>query len=229
MAYPSTFADLQTSVIAKLRLDSTADLQKAKDYLNRAYAETCIETEALQDVTTQALTAGVYSYSLPSAVVRIKQMTITASNGTSRPLVPVSIEQILEWQSQYATPGTAYGDVTHYALIGLSKIILFPTPQAADTLNLWYVKQPTALSGSSDVPAIPEPYATRCLENGAAFELALFAKDPDAPVYKAEFELAKRQLRSHLRRVQGAMTQQFRITRGDSIIPHDPSTDIRGY
>lgn len=229
MAYPSTFADLQTSVIAKLRLDSTADLQKAKDYLNRAYAETCIETEALQDVTTQALTPGTYSYSLPSAVVRIKQMTITASNGTSRPLVPVSIEQILEWQSQYATPATAYGDVTHYALIGLSKIILFPTPQAADTLNLWYVKQPTALSGSSDVPAIPEPYATRCLENGAAFELALFAKDPDAPVYKAEFELAKRQLRSHLRRVQGAMTQQFRITRGDRIAPHDPSTDIRGY
>ncbi len=45
------------------------------------------------------------------------------------------------------------------------------------------MKQPTALSGASDVPAIPEPYATRCLENGAAFELALFAKDPDAPAY----------------------------------------------
>lgn len=226
MAYPSTFADLQTSVIAKLRLDSTADLQKVKDYLNRAYAETCIETEALQDVTTQALTAGTYSYSVPSAVVRIKQMTVTSTGSVqSRPLVPVSVEQLLEWQSQYANPAQAYGNVTHYAVIGLSKILVWPTPQAADTLNIWYVKQPTALSASGDTPSIPEPYATRCLENGAAYELALFAKDPDAPVYKGEFEMAKRQLRAHLNRVQGAMTRQFRITRGDTYRVHDRSNE----
>jgi hypothetical protein len=228
VAYPSTFLDIQNQVIAKLRLDSTADLQRVKDYINRAYAETCVETEALQTYATVALTANSQTYTLPSAVVRIKQMTVTPSGqGVSRPLVPTSIEEILEWSSQNGTSSTANGTVTHYAVNGLSEIVLYPIPASADTLTIWYVKQPTALSGTSDVPAIPEPYATRCLENGALYEAALFAKDPDAQVYKAEFELAKRAFRTHLNRMDGAMTRQFRITRGDRIIPHDPSIDIR--
>lgn len=228
MAYPSTFGDLQTSVIAKLRLDSTADLQKVKDYLNRAYAETVIETEALQTTGTMTLTVDQDTYTLPSAAVRIKQMRVTHGGNFTRPLAPTSLEQILEWQSGSAS-GAVTGAVSHYAVQGINEVVFWPTPSSADTVTVWYVMQPTALSGSSDVTVLPEPYATRCLENGAAYELALFAKDPDAQVYKAEFELAKRALRAHLQRMQGAMTRQFRITRGDRYVPHDPSTDIRTW
>ena len=223
MAYPSTFADLQTQVFAKLRLDSAADLAKVKDYINRAYAETCIETEALQTVGTMTLTSGVDTYTLPSDTVRIKQMTVTSGGYTGRPLIPVSVEQILEWKAS----SVATGRVTHYTVMGLQQLIVYPAPSAADTVTVWYVKQPTALSGSSDVPALPEPYATRCLENGACYEAALFAKDPDAGAYKAEFEMAKRLLRGHLRRLQGAGTMQFRVPGSKTLVPHDPATDIR--
>lgn len=225
MAYPSTFGDIQTQVAAKLRLDTTADAQKIKDYINRAYAETCIETEALQTVATMTLTAGATTYTLPSGAVRIKQMTVTSGGVTFRPLVPTSIEQILEWQAQNGGIAAVNGTVSHYAILGVDEMVVWPTPSAADTITVYYVKQPTALSGSSDVPSIPEPYATRCLENGALYEAALFAKDPDAPVYKAEYEMAKRELRGHLRRMQGAMTRQFRITRGDSHRFHDRSNE----
>jgi hypothetical protein len=226
VAYPSTFLDIQNQVIAKLRLDSTADLQRVKDYINRAYAETCVETEALQTFATMNTTEDVRSYTLPVAIVRIKQMTLTPSAGSpSRPLIPVSLEQILEWS---ANTSDTSGQTTHYAINGLTELVVWPTPNSSDdVITVWYVKQPTALSANTDVPALPEPYATRCLENGACYEAALFAKDPDAQIYRSEYEVAKGHLRGQLRRLQGAMTQQFRITRGDMLVPHDPSTDVR--
>ena len=44
MAFPSTFLDIQNAVINKLRLDSTNDLSKVKDWINQVYYEACIET-----------------------------------------------------------------------------------------------------------------------------------------------------------------------------------------
>lgn len=228
MAYPSTFLDIQNQVIAKLRLDSSADLQRVKDYINRAYAETCIETEALQTYASMACTANSYVYTLPSAAVRIKQLTFTGNGaGIDDVMIPTSIEQILEWRSN---GGDNAGQPTHYAVNGLTEIAIYPTPTSSnDTINVWYVKQPTALSGNTDTPALPEPYGTRCLENGACYEAAIFAMSPMAQTFKVEYETAKAQLRSHLRRMQGAMTRQFRVTKGDFRFPHDPSVDIRTW
>lgn len=229
MAFPSTFLDIYTEVIAKVRLDSTADLQKAKDWVNQVYAEVSVETEAVQETGTMALTANTSTYTIDSAIARIKQMYVTPSGqGASRPLVPTSLEQILEWDANNGTSAQT-GSVTHYALVGIQKIRFWPTPTTADTITVYYVKLPTALSATSDVPVLQEPYVTECLVNGACFKAAVFLKDPDAALFKQLYDTSLRNLRGHLRRREGGMTKQFRVTRGDTVIPHDPSTDIRWY
>lgn len=228
MAYPTTFLDAQNEVIAKVRLHASNDLSKVKDWLNQTYADTCVETEALQDYAEMTLTSGQNVYELDDQILRIKQMYVTPSGqGPSRPLEPMSLEKILAWSaSNGATPSNG-GSVTHYALVGVNLIHFYPTPASADTVTVYYVKAPPPLVDDTDVPVIPEPYITECLTNGACYKAAIFLKDPDAPTFKQDYELAKRNLRGHLRRKAGAMTKQFNITRGGNLTPHDPSTDIR--
>lgn len=228
MSYPSTFADIKTEVIDRVRLDSTADASRVSDWVNQIYAEVCVETEAVQTVATMTLTANTAVYTLDTGLLRIKQMYVTPSGqGQSRPLVPTSLEQIFEWSASNGAAATNTGSVTHYAVFGTQNIQVYPTPSRADVITIYYVKLPTALSAAGDVPVLQEPYVSNCLVEGACFQAAMFLKDPDALLYKQNYDQAVRSLRAHLRRKEGSMTRQFRVTRAGSGIPHDPSTDVR--
>jgi len=215
-------------VIARVRLDATADLAATKDWINQVYAEVCVETEALQDTTTISLTGGTAVYTLSTSIMRIKQMYVSASaDAPSRPLIPTSIEQLLEWSASNGAQATAQGSVTHYAMLGLQKIQFYPTPAASDTVTAYYVKLPTALSSASDVSVLQEPYSSKLLIEGACYQAAMFLKDPDALLYKQNYDEALRAYRGHLRRKGGAMTQAFRLTGGTAYVPHDRSVDVR--
>lgn len=221
---------MQNEVIAKVRLDATADLQKTKDWINQAYADVCVETEALQDYATMTMTAAQSVYTLDANLVRIKAMYVTPVNSTqSRPLEPISIEELLEFTAGTGIAQPNTGGPNRYALMGINTVQFYPTPSSADTITVYYVKLPTALSGNTDVTILPEPYATELLVNGACYKAAIFLKDPDAGVWQQAYEAEKMKLRGHLRRKQGAYTRSFRIVGGRIVAPHDPSVDIRGW
>jgi hypothetical protein len=225
MAFPSTFADVYNEVIAKVGLNATADLAKTKDWVNQVYAEVAVETEALQDYAAITLTASSSVYTVATGILRVKQMYVTPSGqGASRPLQPISLEQLLEWSASNSGPVT--GGVTHYAFVGQTLIQFYPVPAAADVVTIYYVKLPTALSAAGDVPMFQEPYATECLVNGASFKAAVFLKDPDAALFKQLYDDATSRYRGHLRRREGSMTRQFRLTRGQVVTPSDPSVDM---
>lgn len=226
MAYPSTFSDLYTRVINYVRLDSVVDLQLAKDLVNAAYVDVCIDTEATQEVADITLTANDWLYTMSTTVVRMKSLWITAVDGTqSGPLKQVSPQEIIRLQ-QSSSQTLVGGSPTLYALVGLDQLALYPTPSEAATLSMFYVEQPAVLSDNTDVPVLPEPYATECIVNGACLKACLFLKDPDAPTYKQLFEEARNRLRSHLRRAAGSSTLQFELAHGRPV-SHDPSTDNR--
>jgi hypothetical protein len=211
-----------------VRLDATADVSKAKDWVNQVYADVCVQTEALQDYADMVATANTSVYDLDTDIVRIKQMYVTPTGqGQSRPLIPTSIEQILEWSYSNGATSTNSGAITHYAMFGIQKIQFYPTPTAADTITVYYVKQPTALDLDADIPVLQEPYVSNLLVNGACFEAAVFLKDPDALLFKQLYDEGLKEYRSHLRAREGSMTRQFRFTGGDRVTPHDRSVDIR--
>jgi hypothetical protein len=199
-------------VIAKTRLDATADRAKVKDWINRVYARVCVETEALQRADTMTLTANVASYTLPGAVIRIKWLVSSTPGGSyGAPLQPTSQEQILVWRQSGTVAPVANETSTHYAIVGSTELELFPTPATADTLLVYYVYLPSPLSLDADVPVIQEPYATDALEYGACFEAAAFKGDPAAGDWHSLYQDSKSRLIQHLSRRSGGGTGQLRV------------------
>ena len=231
MAFPSTFVDIQNAVIAKLRLDSNADLTKVKDAINLVYADAVVQTEANVTSATMALTSGTASYTLPNGISRIKEMYCTPVGGQqSVPLIQTDLDDIL--RRRQAAGGVALAvptQIYRYALLGLSDIELYPTPASADVLTVYYVALPTALSADADTPILPEPYATYILEYGAAAEMADFKSDPQEGEYRQLYEVWKQKLRGHISRKVGMQPGQFRVIPDTPYPPHDPSVDLREY
>lgn len=227
MAFPSTFLDIQNAVINELRLDSTADLSAVKDWVNQRYAQVVVETQAKQGTTTINFVAGTDTYTLASTIERIINIYVTPVGALrSRALQLTSIEDIINRKVGTTTSSDQGYLVTHYALLGIDQLVVWPTPQAADVATVYYVSLPTALSGNTDVPILHEPWASKLLFYGACADAASFKGDPDQQNYAALFEMWLGRYRTHLNRKRGESTTQFRIASGPFLPPHDPSTDI---
>lgn len=230
MAYPSQFSDIYNAVIHNLRLDPTNDTAKVKDAVNQAYYQVVVETEAYPAIATTTLTPGTNSYTLPSAISRLKSVNVTPVGGfATRPLLRISIDRMLAYRSAAAGPGTNNGTVYSYCLLGLNELEVYPSPQNADTLTFYYTQRPTALSGDTDVPIIPEPYATDCLVYGAQARVAQFSGDPDLGYYQQLFNDSMQRLQTHINRLTGRVTGQFNLQDDKLWPPHDPSVDIRDF
>lgn len=189
------------------------------------YAQACIETEANQTSATMTLTSGTNSYTLPAGVLRIKEMFVTYGGSQYAPVRQTTLDEILRLRVGGGTVQS--GSVTHYALLGLTDLEVYPTPGSADVVTIYYVALPTALSADADVPILQEPYGSNVLIYGALAEAADFKKDPDVMVYRSLHEDWMRRFRAHLARRQGSQTQQFAVAGTPAYPPHDPSTDSR--
>jgi hypothetical protein len=217
-------------VIANLRADAVQDLQKVKDAINKVYTNVVVETEADVTVATTTVTAGTNSYTLPAGISRIKSMFVTPTGGqASRPLRRMTLDQMIALRSANAGPNANNGTVNAYCILGLNEFEVYPTPQSADTLTIYYSIRPTPLAADTDVPILPEPYATECLVDGASADVAKFTGDPDMSWYQQLADDSKARLRTHLNRLTGRVTGQFNI-QDDKLWPaHDPSVDIRDW
>ncbi|MGZ6582155.1 MAG: phage adaptor protein, partial [Gaiellaceae bacterium] len=116
MAFPATFKDLQDQVIAKARLDATADRPKTKDWINRVYARIAVETEALQTSAMMVVTPNVASYTISTSILRIKSMTSAPpGGGYGPPLEEVSLDQIEIWRQTGTTSPVANEALSQHA------------------------------------------------------------------------------------------------------------------
>lgn len=229
MAFPSTFADIQNAVIAKVRLDPTNDLQKTKDWINQVYADVCDTTEANVQIATMTLSNGVASYTLPAQIRRIKELYVTPTNAIqSAPVTLTSLDDILT--KRRASGGAILGGyITHYALLGVNDFEVYPTPAGPDTITMWCVMLPTPLAADTDVPIIGEPFASKLLEYGALSEAADWRGDPSESEYRQLYEVWMQKYRAHLTRKMGGQAGQFQLYPDRQFPPHDPSTDVMGY
>src|SRR5215467_6381858 len=84
MAYPSQFSDIYGAVVYKARLSLDTDLVKAKDWVNQAYYQACVETDFLEtSSTTVALTAAQTSINVPTGIISIEYIVPTGNDGST--------------------------------------------------------------------------------------------------------------------------------------------------
>lgn len=215
-------------MIAKARLNTADDTSRCKDWINQIYADACLTVEATITSTTINMVAGTSTYTLASSIMRIKEMTTTPSGATiSGPLKQTTLDEILN--RRRAAGGVQGSRVTHYALLGLTDLEVWPTPQNADVITCWYVSAPTPLSGDTDTTVLPEPFASKVLEFGALAEAADFKGDPAGPQWAGEYQQWLQKLKTHITRKQGSQPGQFRVWNDSIYPPHDPSTDLGWY
>ena len=123
MGFPATFADIKQSVIDKLRLDANLDDTRVENWINQVYAHACVMTEATQTGGTVTLQAGTPTYTLPTAVVRMKWVYVTPVNGTqSAALEPLSMDELLRMRMTGGGAATTTGSVQYYALNGTADL-----------------------------------------------------------------------------------------------------------
>jgi hypothetical protein len=233
VAYPYTFLDLQREVKDRLRLDadpdsaSGNDLTKIKDTINSVYADVCITNEVLQSKAVTASPTAGPEYTLTSTVLRVKVVQITTGGVKYRPLEWRSLDDILRYRSA-TTASAVTGPAQYYTLTGMQTLEVYPDFLGTETLEIWAVTAPTALSATSDVPVLPEPYASKCLVYGACSELADFTKDllTGADGYDQRYQQWMMKLKVHLNRRKGDRANRYFDIPRLGFVPHDPSVDV---
>jgi hypothetical protein len=225
--YQGTFGTITAGVIAKLRLDETADLAGVKEAVNVAYQETVQTTGCLQKTATAAMTADVESYDLPFQVAWIRSTWITYPDGSfTDPLQQVTLEQIEEQRRATAASGQQVVRPI-YALAGQNQIEVWPTPTADQSMTFVYVYLPDALVADADEPLLMEPYGSMLLQYGALVELARFKKDPLLQDYEQAYAMWLSRFQLWLNRRQGSSARTFRIGSTSSRIRFaDRSADV---
>ena len=213
----STFAQLKDNVSQELSLEETAsgdeDVLLGRR-LNEGVREVLIELRCRVAVATVDLTANEQDYELPVDILAINKII----NSDSRPLDHVSVEDIYELRR-----GTNPEEVNtrKYAVEGANLLMIYPMPDAADELTLYYVPRPTEMSSASHDPSsntyggIPVEYHD-LIELWAMYKMASFDDDGSSAMgdsYRQRFELGCVKARKRIRRRAGRTLGPARIGR----------------
>lgn len=172
-----TFLDLTDEVLDH-GFDPTIYRPRVKRWLNDGVRrlKRRLEIADNQAEGTQILSVGLAAYALPTNFVRLARedtrgsMRIVVDGAADVMLVEVGLRALDELdESRTGTPD-------RFALDG-DEYILWPVPDAADTLKLRYWSGASEMSGDGDLPGIPDEYA----ELAVSYALSRAYKSEDDP------------------------------------------------
>lgn len=215
MAFPSTFVDIQTAVIAKGRLEATDDLAKVKDFINQAYYRACVETDYYENSAVPAtLTANQTSVTVPATVIGVEYIVPTGSDGAQwGPMEEVPFQEMLELRA-WAGGTIPTGAPSRYCFreATTNTIEIWPNAAGGEVLTFYGYALPTALSGDGDTTIFPEPYATMVLQYGALVEAGIFKKDLImSDQYQGQYQDWLERFRGFRNSRRGARVETFKI------------------
>lgn len=223
MAFPGTLLSIRTMVENAVRLLDADDAAKINDWINLAYAEAAEEVKWFEGSSAgAALTANASSQAIPAAMLEIEDVTCTYG-GVAPPLRQVTWEQLLYYR-QY---GSAGGPPIYYC-VRKANVEFWPNAQGGEILTYYGSQLPTAyLSGDSDVPDFPEPFATNLLYYGACVKACEFKNDLlQLGGFQQQREAWMAKFQRFLNQREGTGSLAFPVYPGAPVsVPHDPGSD----
>lgn len=147
----ATLAELRTAVARKTGLtDEVGNDERTAltAWANEAVIDFLRKVHSYVATATVSLVAGTSDYQLSQSNLVVLGGYIVGTDYNTR-FEPVSFQEILDLRLNSVVSTT----VTLYCLAGANLLLLYPTPAAAATLNLYVVPKPTAMSSDSHDPS----------------------------------------------------------------------------
>ena len=107
----------------------------------------------LWGMATLVLVPGVASYTLPAPFARMVAGGVYLHQGATK----LCLDE-MPWRVYRDVPGTVNGAPISYAMSPNNELWLYPTPQAADTLEYEYERTPDVMADNVSLPIIPVEY-----------------------------------------------------------------------
>lgn len=156
--------NLKTEVQAEIGLASSGTEDTLLTiWLNRAVRDVLRRTHCYVDTLTITESAGTSDYTLSAAIIAVKSFRWDSADGSTHSYPErVPLTEIERLRAASDSVSSQY-PAAYYAVTG-TKLSVWPTPSAADTITAWYVPKPTEMSsGSHDTSnatygGIPEEY-----------------------------------------------------------------------
>lgn len=176
---PQTFRDLQLEALGN-DFDSSVYLTRTKQWLNDAMKDVArrVNVPSLEATATVSVVADTVSYPVPADMLRLLELVDVPRRYLLREVDRTTLDMAANAR---ATP-------TAFALFD-NQIVLWPTPDAPNTLTLRYQQNPLALAVDADVSTatVPDEYAHMLV---CFVRARLFAAEDDfeaAAFWKAEY------------------------------------------
>src|SRR3972149_8780859 len=139
---------LRVSAIIGLTGTAAGDEQTLIDgWVNEAQEQVLLKTHCKVGTATMALTSGTDDYTLDSGILSILDLYNTVST-TDYPLIRLTTQDLLSYRmNQPSSPTPAHSPGPQAATL-----MLYPTPGSGETLTIFYVPRPTAMTTGTHTP-----------------------------------------------------------------------------
>ena len=193
----ATLNSLRRAVQQKIGLDTTTSSTEETlldEWINEGVVDVLLRTRCNVNCADITLTANTWKYNFSTAILAVNDVAVeSASTGEQTVLTRTTPEQILRLrQGQPLTSDR----IQYYALNGSDMLMLYPTPSTADTLEIYYVPRPTALSLTAHDPSnetyggVPTEYH-KAIEFYALWQAADYDDDTSSQIgeyYRSMYE-----------------------------------------
>jgi hypothetical protein len=143
-------SQFETAVAAELGLSTTDEKTVIDDAVNQAVQRVLEDTHCYVKETDYSGWDGTsQNYTLDATILDIVEVQLT-STGVTYPLERLSIIDLLERRRTGQTSGSP---TRYYAVSGGNLLMFYPAPGTGDTLVVYHVPIPTAMSGATDDPS----------------------------------------------------------------------------
>jgi hypothetical protein len=238
MATLESFRNAVSSKTGMSKAAGSNDLALIDSWANEGVRDILVQTHTFIDLGTVSTTAAAPDYDLP-AVLAILKLEIVDTNANRRLLLRVGPEEIFSRRALVSTGDTSRP--LYYAVQGSNQLLLYPTPDAVYTLNLYFVPLPTEMATASDNPSTQSLGGIPVQQHKAIEYYCLWQagdhtddrSSAQGERYKLLYDEQIRQIRAANFRMGGRTPPPFdlpytRLTgvRGSTRLPRDPSTDL---
>ena len=144
----AAFKDLQDEVLAH-GFDAAVYRTRVKNYLNEAQARVArrVQIRQLEQTDFLTTTPATQTVGIPTGIIRLRSVEDTSINQNLALVQITDIDQA----------STSSGRPASYAISGAT-LLLYPTPDAAYTLQIRYWRGSTVMVDDTDVTDLPSDY-----------------------------------------------------------------------